>query len=729
MWSGKVDLSERLIKHKDYEKWFSYYVEDASFAFFENENDIFRSDLLKSLCFQSYDDIYEAALKSLSSVGVSVHPMVRINYEECETIDEENEIIIFQGDIMLDRWLLMENGCYLSVFQFFIYLSYIKTKFGNDLICNLLQFGSGSLALDSLEVRFLTPDFRQLYYACRTFSQRLTHKKGDGNVIGFKKQDRMPNPIEGYGIVAMPVGCVDSIFGENNFMTKYIPMFYVLDETLLSECKYSLSLDDDSCTYSTYELERSFVNLIKYDFARSQSCYHGQLYKDPPVPIWKERELTSDEITAAVGWMWDETIPNKVDHKQELMDYTDSVKDIVEEKKILLEREVVETVPDAHVKKVHDGQVKNTIAYLEFLEYYGPSLNEVKVVYVVGCGINSYMYTFLGQYFYDKRIVFIDKDINKKGLSVLPNCVFIEDFIDENFVFEPHSVLISDVYNDNVKFDEIIANLILQMKWASKCDYYFVKFMIPWTENSGIPFMCKFDERVLLAKSRHNSSEMRLWGCKDSSMKQLDFRFLDKSIAYFNRFKRFKYKTCYDCWRIGRYFTVNAGLYPDVITVYFSDRGYDIWRFKSMYNDYKLTYKKWTLNEKENEVGIPKCKYDPKKYCKFPYKMCNYYTGCGKCRNHIEMLFDVADLNYLCFELDKNNDIFDDLYREVIFSGELGKIILSLVNGKYEDSFKILRMSKVGVLDGPQILEWTSLNILDVNGDPVEMRSDCLDKG
>jgi len=384
MWFNKEDVSDILIYHKGYEDWYtSYHVIDADFA--ENENRIFRSGLMYAFDFATVNDIYEITLRYLSDVEAFINPLVRIDYTNLEKIDHgDGEYLFLKGDIVVDRMLLMENGCYVSLFQLLLYLSSMYTNFGNGLITHLKQFGDSSLSIDHPLVTSLCVDSKLLYYALRAVARKLPRVLGDGYVVGLKNQ--RIDLVNSNPVVYVGAMLSDSkvVYGDYNIMTRALALYYLIDDVPQCSKKSFFKLGAVNTDYHSFNDERDYVDTIEFEFTREKICHHGGLYG-----------TNGDAI--------DEDVPEQVDHKALEMDYRVLSEEVVPEKLEVLTPIVGGSKAVSYVAKVHDGQVKNLMAYLEFLNYYGADLNTVKVVYVVGCGSTSYMYSFLGAYFYDKK--------------------------------------------------------------------------------------------------------------------------------------------------------------------------------------------------------------------------------------------------------------------------------------------------------------------------------------
>lgn len=295
----------------------------------------------------------------------------------------------------------------------------------------------------------------------------------------------------------------------------------------------------------------------------------------------------------------------------------------------------------------------------------------------------------------------------------------MKECIDESFVFDINSILLSDVYSDDTPSDKILSNLELQLVWASKVRFYMIKFMLPWDESDKSKrFKCRFDKRVLMAKSRYNSSEMRLWGCFNSIEQELDFRVLDRRIAYFNRYTRFEHETCVDCWRIGRFFKRSRIDIPNIVHLFFQDRGYEIWRYMSMYQDYNKVYENVSYNDvSDGDFSVYRDKYD----CNYPLAICNSYLRCDWCSGLMNTLFDIEDFQWLGIYLDANRGlVFDDSDLERIRARSDYSYINNYLVDKYSEELRSLKscLDPVRELD---MIEWNENNVLDSNGDPIEM--------
>jgi len=325
---------------------------------------------------------------------------------------------------------------------------------------------------------------------------------------------------------------------------------------------------------------------------------------------------------------------------------------------------------------------------------------------------------FLGVFFYDKKVIFIDTSINESIIENLPNCFIEKQLIDESYEFVPNSILLSDIYNDKIRPEEILFNLQLQLNWASKVRFYFLKFMLPWAPKEGMEkYKCKFDKRVLLVKSGYNSSEMRLWGCTTSEEKELDFVRLDRRISYFNRYKRFEFETCIDCWKLGRFFTKTRLIIPKLVYMFLEDRGYDVWRFFAMYADYYGKYKDVSRNEEFNsDFTVSPIKY----VCCYPTRICNFHLKCDWCSNLLLTLFDEGDLRFLGHLIDNGRgNVFtqDDLKKmkdRYYFDYVENEMIC-----KYPDELSSLKSCFIPK-ENAEFMEWTDINVLDGDGNPVE---------
>jgi len=183
----------------------------------------------------------------------------------------------------------------------------------------------------------------------------------------------------------------NKVYGENNFCTRAYAMYYCINEggIPLSSEFYDWRTDG---TINSYNVERSYVELLSYSTEKEDVCFHGNLFH--------ELEHYKEDIDKY------STLENAI--LEETLDYYNLANDVVEDKKHLLTDmgPGKENYKYKYVEKVHDGQVKNMMAYLDFINYYKDEFNEIRNVYVVGCGGDAYMYTFLGYYFYDKRVFF-----------------------------------------------------------------------------------------------------------------------------------------------------------------------------------------------------------------------------------------------------------------------------------------------------------------------------------
>jgi len=312
----------------------------------------------------------------------------------------------------------------------------------------------------------------------------------------------------------------------------------------------------------------------------------------------------------------------------------------------------------------------------------------------------------------------LDPQINESVISLLPNCFIDKRFVDDSYIFESNSILLSDVYSDDIRPDDILSNLEVQLKWAYKVRFYMLKFMLPWNPGDLDPLRCRFDKRVLIPKAKYNSSEMRLWGCFDSSTQVLDFKRMDRTIAYFNRYKRFSGDTCFDCWRIGRFFQKSRLIIPSIVFVFFEDRGYEIWRFHSMFRDYKDFYKEYGYNEVcDSDFTVSSVKYE----CCYPLRICNYYLNCGWCSNLMETLFDEKDFQWLGIYLDMERcNVFnsDDLI--LIRSRSDFEFVNDMLMEKYSSQILSLR-SCLATIKEDDMLDWNESSALNEDGDPIEL--------
>jgi hypothetical protein len=709
MWYREIDLSDAIKYHRDYESWFKAYHCDK-WEFGKLEATIFRGKVCESLNETTFDKIYEGVLRAIKQADVPVNPHTRLDYTKFECKKKGEDYIYSYKGIVVDILIPMVNGCFLSLSAYFIYLSYLYTTFGHKLIYTLNMFGSASVDPTDPKVLLLTPDNRHLYYANLAVGSRLSTHPGDFYVIGFGDQDE-GTLVEGpYGFLAAIVGEGDKLYGENNFCTRAFALYYVINADQIKSGMEFYDWNKDA-TYNTYQVEASYVESLSYDLDKAEVCSHGDLFK--PVEDFKQEEEKYIKLVNA--------------QEKCTLEYYDLKTDIKSDKKI----QITDMGPGKeaymykYAEKIHDGQVKNLMAYLEFLDYYALELGAIKHVYVVGCGLEAYMYTFIGYYFYDKKVYFVDKDLNKSAINLLPNCMIIEDYLPDDYIFEANTILMSDIFADDTRPEELETNLLRQMKWAAQCDFYLVKFALPWFEaGHSKTLKLRYDVRTLLPKSRFNASEMRLWGTKQSEEKILDYALLDRRICFFNRFNRFRGDICYDCYRIGKFFCRLERNIPSIIYSLLSDRGYEVWRFIDMYMSCKAFYDDFTRNEtvigsrgdvltdfgrKSREGVVP---------CRQPFKLCNFYSGCRDCELIIRNLFDENYMPYLGILLDFNEETFSAAYKQNLENTPKGSM-LKMIEKKYES---ILTMLRTRFKNGNVLLseiDWGGLTQLDWEGNPV----------
>jgi len=316
-----------------------------------------------------------------------------------------------------------------------------------------------------------------------------------------------------------------------------------------------------------------------------------------------------------------------------------------------------------------------------------------------------------------REFFFIDRDLNGDWLKLLPNCTLIEEYLPDDYVFEDKSILISDIFSDNTEPSELEFNLLKQLVWGYQFEYYFVKFCLPWFDKdmSNRELKVRYDVRTLLSKSRFNSSEMRLWGTKKSTEKILYYDKMDGDICFFNRFNRFEHNICYDCHRIGKFFSELKTALPDIVKTFLEDRGYEIWRFIEMYDKTRQDYKLYSRNEQVYQADV---RQKEKLKCMYPKKLCSAYSNCKDCVIVWEDLFSQSDYPFIAMLIDFKGKVFTESFVRMIRSSSMGEY-LSTIEETHIKSIKMLRDRS---LDSKQILymlDWGGITPLDSEGNPI----------
>jgi hypothetical protein len=188
---------------------------------------------------------------------------------------------------------------------------------------------------------------------------------------------------------------------------------------------------------------------------------------------------------------------------------------------------------------------KNSIASMFFIDFYREKWDEIDNIYVVGCGKAAYQYSAIAQFFLDKTIYYIDKDLNHMALRGLTNIIKVEDFIDQDFSFLPRSALISDIRKE-LDDASVIKDNLLQMSWASKVDIAMYKFRCPYYDQSA-DFNIRYDYVYVPPHRGQSSTECKILVSRESTnMIRINPGSYERRHAYFNNNVRFG-SYCYDC--------------------------------------------------------------------------------------------------------------------------------------------------------------------------------------
>lgn len=693
------------IYHPKYYDWYVRYgCKDIRSTIIKESE--FRLTLIGLFAHNDFDVIYDHFRELVVSGSSFINPYMKIDYSQLEYYIEDDVVYFMLEPTLVDVWIRIHSSAYVSMFQLFQYLTYLKRVFNNDLYDKLRSFNDRSLSYSDSKVLELKCDNKHLYYALRACSSLLSDDLKSDYVVGFSNQD----VIDGEGSVgylACILGDPLKIYGDNNFCTRAFSLYQDLDASKIKNPKDFYSWESANVTFNEYYIEKSYVDLLIYDYKKIDKCNHTDLFQKqedgPVLDRWK--------------------VEHEVNDNDKTMKYYDFREDVLEDYKVKMKEGLgLSIVSESDKKfdftfKIHDGQLKNLFAYLDFIYVYRSYFNDVKYIYVVGCGSYSYMYVVLARLFYDKHIIFVDKLINKKFLTGFINVELIEDYLDDNYVFKEPFALLSDVMIDNASSIDLVKIMTMQAKWALNAEVFMYKFMLPWwfDKDDDRFFSIRCDSRVLLPKSGLVSSEMRIWGKRNSVIKVFDAYMLDRKISYFNRFCRFKADICYDCFRLGEILFFLDYTYPHIVVLFLESRGYSISRLINYYHNASGFYINYSRNE--DMVGR---NYDSSiSTCLFPKFLCNIYLGCQKCLQVLRFYFNDSDLFYVVLFLNLNNmsnNFHDDVLKlyeksEFYFLYKNFEVrnchLLKMLVASLSDSFK-------NSIEKP--IDWGGLRIFNKDG-------------
>lgn len=158
------------------------------------------------------------------------------------------------------------------------------------------------------------------------------------------------------------------------------------------------------------------------------------------------------------------------------------------------------------IQDQHKGAYKNMFIFLDFVKYYYDYFKKYPKapVVVIGCGSSSW-YQFIALFFYDRKVIFIDKEVKVGRVQKMPNVEVRCELVDKDYPIPKDAILMMDISRGEDDYD----CLEIQQSLARKSGIFFYKVRSNWLHRSCI----LYGDRVYMpCFGYYGSSELRVFG-------------------------------------------------------------------------------------------------------------------------------------------------------------------------------------------------------------------------